>query len=106
MKAIRWRVSVSCGWLENSRHFQNNVDLRAFHLRRSIPVSTFYFRVSLLTGNNIFVYDAVFVYSCPSYKMAVKDRMIYSTAKSPLLAQIEGEIGIVIAKKVPSHFLV
>jgi hypothetical protein len=32
--------------------------------------------------------------------MAVKDRMIYSTAKSPLLLQIEGEIGIVVAKKV------
>lgn len=32
--------------------------------------------------------------------MAVKDRMIYSTAKSPLLGQIEQEIGIEIAKKV------
>eukprot|EP00037_Helgoeca_nana_P000222 m.20755 g.20755 ORF g.20755 m.20755 type:complete len:350 (+) comp10284_c0_seq2:1842-2891(+) len=44
--------------------------------------------------------SVMFVYSCPSFKMAVKDRMIYSTAKSPLLLQIEGEIGIVVAKKL------
>eukprot|EP00041_Stephanoeca_diplocostata_P006349 m.80815 g.80815 ORF g.80815 m.80815 type:complete len:355 (+) comp16317_c0_seq1:83-1147(+) len=44
--------------------------------------------------------SAVFVYSCPSFKMKVKDRMLYSTAKAPLLAVIEQEIGIEVTKKL------
>lgn len=40
----------------------------------------------------------VFVYSCPGYKCPVKERMLYSTCKGPLLDELEGDKGFVFAK--------
>ncbi len=40
----------------------------------------------------------VFVYSCPGYQCPIKERMLYSTAKAPLIDAIEA-LGINLIKK-------
>lgn len=42
----------------------------------------------------------VFVYSMPGYKCSIKDRMLYSTCKGPLLDVATDNIGLVIEKKI------
>eukprot|EP01147_Barroeca_monosierra_P000292 gene292-3662_t len=49
-------------------------------------------------GDNIA--SAVFVYSCPGYSCSVKERMMYSTCKGPLLDVLEREMEIEFAKKL------
>ena len=46
------------------------------------------------------LFFAVFIYSMPGYKCSVKERMLYSTCKAPLLAGLEEELNIEIPKKV------
>ena len=41
----------------------------------------------------------------PGYKCSVKERMLYSTCKAPLLAGLEEELKIEIPKKVKRHSL-
>ncbi|XP_015778183.1 PREDICTED: twinfilin-1-like [Acropora digitifera] len=43
---------------------------------------------------------AVFVYSMPGYKCSIKDRMLYSTCKGPLLDVAADRIGMTIDRKV------
>ena len=45
------------------------------------------------------IYFAVFVYSMPGYKCSIKDRMLYSTCKGPLL-DVAASLGLEIEKKV------
>ena len=42
----------------------------------------------------------VFIYSMPGYKCSIKERMLYSSCKSPLVDFIERQLGIPLAKKV------
>ncbi len=49
---------------------------------------------------------AVFIYSCPGFKSSIKERMLYSSCKEPLIAGIEEDLGIKVTKKVcttPCH---
>ncbi|KAG8194422.1 hypothetical protein JTE90_011032 [Oedothorax gibbosus] len=42
----------------------------------------------------------VFIYSVPGYQCSVKERMLYSSCKAPLLNVIENKIGMELAKKI------
>ncbi|XP_054721658.1 twinfilin-2-like [Uloborus diversus] len=44
--------------------------------------------------------STVFIYSVPGYNCPVKERMLYSSCKGPLLDVIENKIGIELAKKI------
>lgn len=44
--------------------------------------------------------SVVFVYSCPGYSCSIKQRMLYSTCKAPLVDLIEDDLGIELAKKL------
>ncbi|XP_035676403.1 twinfilin-1-like isoform X1 [Branchiostoma floridae] len=44
--------------------------------------------------------SVVFIYSMPGYKCSIKERMLYSSCKAPLLDQTEHSIGITVSKKV------
>ncbi|CAH1266005.1 TWF1 [Branchiostoma lanceolatum] len=44
--------------------------------------------------------SVVFIYSMPGYKCSIKERMLYSSCKAPLLDQTEHNIGITVSKKV------
>ncbi|XP_076448185.1 twinfilin-2-A-like isoform X2 [Babylonia areolata] len=44
--------------------------------------------------------SAVFIYSMPGYKCSIKERMLFSSCKSPLVDYIEKDIGIPLAKKL------
>lgn len=42
----------------------------------------------------------IFIYSCPGFKSSIKERMLYSSCKEPLIAGIEEDLGIKVTKKV------
>jgi twinfilin-like protein len=42
----------------------------------------------------------VFIYSCPGFKSSIKERMLYSSCKEPLISVIEDSLHIPIAKKI------
>ncbi len=42
----------------------------------------------------------VFIYSMPGYSCSVKERMLYSSCKGPLLDIVESNLGLTISKKV------
>lgn len=44
--------------------------------------------------------SVVFIYSMPGYSCSVKERMLYSSCKNPLLDAVENKIGIEVAKKI------
>ena len=44
---------------------------------------------------------AVFVYSCPGYKLPVKERMLYASCKNPITETLEKSHGIALDAKVP-----
>lgn len=47
---------------------------------------------------------AVFIYSMPGYSCSVKERMLYSSCKAPLIDLIESNLGLTISKKVGDRF--
>ncbi|KAI7791761.1 twinfilin-1b [Triplophysa rosa] len=44
--------------------------------------------------------STVFIYSMPGYKCSIKERMLYSSCKNPLIDTVEKNLGIEIAKKL------
>ncbi|XP_059367043.1 twinfilin-1-like [Carassius carassius] len=44
--------------------------------------------------------STVFIYSMPGYKCGIKERMLYSSCKNPLIDTVERNLGIEIAKKL------
>ena len=51
-------------------------------------------------NDNPYFISAVFLYSCPGFKSSIKERMLYSSCKEPLVAAIEQELSTPITKKV------
>ena len=54
----------------------------------------------MLASKRWFCSLTVFIYSMPGYKCSIKERMLYSSCKSPLVDFIERQLGIPLAKKV------
>lgn len=46
---------------------------------------------------------AVFIYSMPGYKCSIRERMLYSSCKNPLVDMVENKLQIEIAKKVRNN---
>lgn len=45
----------------------------------------------------------VFIYSMPGYNCSIKERMLYSSCKAPLLDVIENHLSVPVAKKVANQ---
>jgi len=52
------------------------------------------------THEGDFMQTPVFIYSMPGYKCSIRERMLYSSCKSPLIDIVEQKIGLEIAKKI------
>lgn len=52
------------------------------------------------THEGDYMESVVFIYSMPGYSCSIKERMLYSSCKAPLLNDIEQNIGLEIAKKL------
>ncbi|XP_066996558.2 twinfilin-1 isoform X2 [Anabrus simplex] len=52
------------------------------------------------THEGDYLESVVFIYSMPGYTCSIKERMLYSSCKNPLLYTIESELGLFISKKV------
>ncbi|KAL8594720.1 hypothetical protein ACOMHN_051666 [Nucella lapillus] len=77
-------------------------DLEVGSLASEVPADAaryhiFWFRH---THEGDYTESAVFIYSVPGYTCSIKERMLYSSCKSPLVDMIENEIGITLAKKL------
>lgn len=46
---------------------------------------------------------AVFIYSMPGYKCSIRERMLYSSCKNPLVDMVENKLKIEIEKKVRNY---
>lgn len=44
--------------------------------------------------------SVVFIYSCPGFKSSIKERMLYSSCKEPLISVVEDNLRISIVKKI------
>lgn len=58
-----------------------------------------HFHTDLMLFFYVFVFP-VFIYSMPGYKCSIKERMLYSSCKNPLIDTVEKNLGIEVAKKV------
>ncbi|XP_076469424.1 twinfilin-1-like [Babylonia areolata] len=52
------------------------------------------------THEGDYMESPVFIYSMPGYKCSIKERMLYSSCKSPLVDHIQIHLGIPLAKKM------
>lgn len=48
----------------------------------------------------VFLHLPVFIYSMPGYSCSIKERMLYSSCKGPLLDAVEQQMGIEVVRKV------
>lgn len=48
----------------------------------------------------LIIFPLVFIYSMPGYNCSIKERMLYSSCKAPLLDVIENHLNVAVAKKV------
>ncbi|KAL5515839.1 hypothetical protein EMCRGX_G001071 [Ephydatia muelleri] len=44
--------------------------------------------------------SVVFLYSCPGFKSTIKERMLYSSCKEPVVSVAEKQLGLQVAKKI------
>ena len=49
---------------------------------------------------NLNFYFVVFIYSMPGYKCPIKERMLYSSCKAPVIDVLEQSLGMEVVKKV------
>ena len=56
--------------------------------------------VQELCHNHVYGVATVFLYSCPGFKSSVRERMLYSSCKEPVVDAIEQELGKTVSKKV------
>lgn len=77
-------------------------NVAANDLAQNIPEDKgrYVFYVFKHTFEGDYMESIVFVYSMPGYKCSIKDRMLYSTCKGPLLDVATDNIGLVIEKKI------
>ncbi|GLH07940.1 hypothetical protein R5R35_013055 [Gryllus longicercus] len=52
------------------------------------------------THEGDYMESVVFIYSMPGYSCSIKERMLYSSCKGPLLDTIENKLGVAIVKKL------
>ncbi|XP_076369845.1 twinfilin-1-like [Tachypleus tridentatus] len=72
------------------------------HLPRKVPIehARYHLFVFPHSHEGDFLQSVVFIYSMPGYNCSIKERMLYSSCKNPLLEAIEDKVGITIARKL------
>jgi twinfilin-like protein len=108
-------VQLSLDLKEEIVNLELSEDIDANQLRSKIPHdhARYHFFVFKHTHEGDQLNSCVFLYTMPGYNCSIKERMLYSTCKGPLLDQVEKDIGLEIvrkleiddAKEVSSEFL-
>lgn len=77
-------------------------DVAASDLSKHVPddKGRYIFYLFKHTFEGDYLESIVFVYSMPGYKCSIKDRMLYSTCKGPLLDVATDRVGLEIARKI------
>lgn len=53
-----------------------------------------------------FFYLTVFIYSMPGYTCSIRERMLYSSCKSPLLDIVERQLQMDVIRKVTTYLFI
>ena len=69
-------------------------------LKSCVPESSARYHLFLFEHqhNGDYLESVVFIYSCPGYKCPVKERMLYSSCKNPVVDQVKQRAGLEVAK--------
>jgi len=52
------------------------------------------------THEGDYIESSIFIYSMPGYNCSIKERMLYSSCKAPLLTALESQLGLVMEKRM------
>ncbi|KAK2151540.1 hypothetical protein LSH36_360g02036 [Paralvinella palmiformis] len=78
----------------------DNTDIH--HLSSRIPKdhARYHFFIYKHSHEGDFLESIVFIYSMPGYSCPIKERMLYSSCKSPLLSMVEDHIGLQVVRRI------
>lgn len=95
-------VQLSIDLKEELINLASTTDTSIAQLPRRIPNDSARYHLFRFphTHEGDYLDSIVFIYSMPGYNCSIKERMLYSSCKSPLLEVIEIKIGICIAKRL------
>lgn len=77
----------------------DNTDIKSLASRVPDESARYHLFTYKHTHEGDYTESIVFIYSMPGYKCSIKERMLYSSCKSPLISRIES-LGIEITKKL------
>lgn len=77
-----------------------NVSLDQLPLQVPENAARYHVYVFKHTHEGDYVESVVFIYSMPGYSCSIKERMLYSSCKAPLLDYVENSIGLKMEKKL------
>lgn len=77
-------------------------DIKASGIRSRCPTNSGSYHLFKYkhTHEGDYTESTVFIYCMPGYKAPIKERMLYSSCKNPLVDQIEQHLGLELAKKI------
>jgi len=52
------------------------------------------------THEGDYLESSIFIYSMPGYNCSIKERMLYSSCKGPLISAMEAELGLMVDKRI------
>lgn len=87
---------------EEKIHLVSSGDVSVDKLPSKIPADSARYHLFNFkhTHEGDYLESIVFIYSMPGYSCSIKERMLYSSCKAPLLSDIEQNIGLLVAKKL------
>lgn len=84
----------------NLDHYDTKVNLKSLPSKVPEDHPRYHVFVFKHTHEGDYTESFVFVYSMPGYKCSIKERMLYSSCKNPLLSLIEQNLEMEIARKI------
>jgi twinfilin-like protein len=87
---------------ENIKLARTEAVMSPADLKACVPDSTARYHFYLFNHKyqEDFFNSVVFIYSCPGFKSPVKERMLYSSCKNPVVDQVEALLGMQVDKKI------
>ncbi|CAM1314059.1 TWF1 (predicted) [Pycnogonum litorale] len=95
-------VQLSIDLTNEFVNLETNIDTSIEELASRVPTDHARYHLFVFPHNfeGDHICSVVFIYSNPGYKSTIKERMLYSSCKNPVVDVIENKIGIVLAKKI------
>lgn len=95
-------VQLSLDLVGEMVNLASAASIKVSELASQIPTDTARYHLFWFphTHEGDYTESPVFIYSMPGYKCSIKERMLYSSCKSPLVNYIQSQLDIPLAKKM------